>query len=334
VTTDDPLLKVRDLRVAFDTPDGTARAVDGVSFDVARGETVGLVGESGSGKSVTAMALLRLIESPGEIHPDSRIAFEGDDLLALDEPALRKIRGRRIALVFQEPSSALTPVLTIGAQIAEVARAHEGVSRDVAWQRAVALLARTGVGDPESRARQYPHELSGGLRQRALIAAALMLDPALLIADEPTTALDVTVQAQILDLLRELQRATGMSVLLITHDLGVVAETCTRVLVMYAGQIVESGPVATVFAAPAHPYTAGLLAAMPRLDHDDDVLTAIPGTVPPATAWPVGCRFRERCAHAWDRCAIEAPALVTIGDGREVRCHLVDEPARRVGASS
>ena len=329
---DAPLLEVRDLAVHFHGAAGVARAVDGVSFTVARGETVALVGESGSGKSVTALALLRLIDPPGRIEPGSVIRFESLDLLALDEEPMRQLRGRRIAMVFQEPMTALNPVFRVGDQVAEVARIHEGASRADAWARAVRMLARTGIADAELRARDYPHQLSGGMCQRVLLAMALLLSPSLVIADEPTSALDVTIQAQLLDLLRELPRETGSAVLLITHDFGVVAEMAQRVLVMYGGQIVESAPVRTLFDAPAHPYTAGLLAAMPRLGQRRDRLTAIPGTVPPATAWPSGCRFRDRCAHAWERCATEAPAPVEVSPGHVARCHLVGDAARRAAA--
>ncbi len=331
--SDDPhLLDVRDLAVHFRGASGVARAVDGVTFTMDRGETVALVGESGSGKSVTALALLRLIDPPGRIEAGSGIRFEGADLLALDEEQMRQLRGRRIAMIFQEPMTALNPVFTVGDQVAVVARIHEGASRTDAWARAVAMLERTGIADAARRAHDYPHQLSGGLRQRVLIAMALLLSPALVIADEPTTALDVTIQAQILDLLRSLQAETGSAVLLITHDFGVVAEMAQRVLVMYGGQIVEAAPVRTLFAAPAHPYTAGLLRAMPRMGSRRERLEAIPGTVPPATAWPSGCRFRDRCAHAWEKCASEAPAAVEVAPGHIARCHLVTDPARRATA--
>jgi oligopeptide/dipeptide ABC transporter ATP-binding protein len=328
----EPLLSVRDLRTTFPTPAGPARAVDGVSFDIAPRETLGLVGESGCGKSVTSLSILRLIQAPGRIEAGSRIAFEGQELLALDERRMRAIRGARIAMIFQEPGAALNPVFTVGDQIAEVARVHTDVSRREAWRRAVEMMRLTGISDPDQRAKQYPHELSGGMRQRVMIAMALMMSPALLIADEPTTALDVTIQAQILELLRELQERVGMSILLITHDLGVIAESASRVLVMYAGEIVEEAPVQTLFDAPHHPYTEGLLAAVPRLGEARDRLAVIPGTVPSAAAWPTGCRFRERCPYAWDRCAAEHPPLYTIGEGQWSRCHLAEEPGRREAA--
>ena len=326
----EPLLSVRDLRTTFPTPAGPARAVDGVSFDIAPRETVGLVGESGCGKSVTSLSILRLIQPPGRIEHGSRITFEGKELLSLDERRMREIRGARISMIFQEPMAALNPVFTVGDQIAEVARVHTDVPRREAWDRAVEMMHLTGISDPAERARQYPHELSGGMRQRVMIAMALMLNPALLIADEPTTALDVTIQAQILELLRELQARVGMSILLITHDLGVVAETASRVLVMYAGEIVEEAPVGTLFATPHHPYTEGLLAAIPRLGEARDRLAVIPGMVPAATAWPSGCRFRDRCPYAWERCAAEHPPLYQISGEQWSRCHLAEEPHRRV----
>ena len=324
-----PLLSVSDLRTYFHTDAGVARSVDGVSFDVGRGETVGLVGESGCGKSVTALSLLRLVRPPGRIEAGSSVRFEGTELLSLDEPAMRRIRGNRIAMIFQEPMSALNPVFTVGDQIAEVARVHEKVSRKAAWARAVEMLALTGIPAPEQRATEYPHQLSGGMRQRVLIAMALMMNPALVIADEPTTALDVTIQAQILELLTDLQQRLGTSILMITHDLGVIAGMAKRVVVMYAGQVVEEATVERLFAAPHHPYTEGLLQAMPRLGVRRERLAVIPGTVPPPTDWPAGCRFHDRCAYAWDRCVQEPPPLYQVGDGHRSRCHLAVEPERR-----
>jgi len=338
----EPLLSIRDLRVTFATDGGVARAVDGVSLDLAAGEILGLVGESGCGKSVTAMSVLRLLRPPARIEPGSEIWLDGRDLLALPERAMRSIRGRRIAMVFQEPMTALNPVLTIGHQIAEVVRVHERASRGAARARAVAALEQVGVPDPDLRARQYPHQLSGGTRQRVLLAMALVLHPAVLIADEPTTALDVTVQAELLALLADLQRRLGMAVLLITHDLGVVAELASRVAVMYAGQLVEEAPVQELFARARHPYTQGLLEAAPRLAPRDGPhgsggrhgggagrLRVIPGTVPPATAWPSGCRFHDRCSAAWDRCEREAPPSHAVDASHRARCHLAAEPERR-----
>ncbi len=321
----DPLLRVENLRTYFHTPAGVARAVDGVSFSIARGETVGVVGESGCGKSVTALSLLRLIQEPGRIEAGSHIWFEGRDLLALGAEEMRQVRGNRIAMVFQEPMTALNPVFTVGDQVAEVARVHTGASRKAAWERAVEMLSLVGIPAPRERAGNYPHQLSGGMRQRVLIAMALVMNPALLIADEPTTALDVTIQAQILELLARVQQEFGTAILLITHDLGVVAESTSRVVVMYGGQVVEEAPVRTLFAEPSHPYTKGLMQAMPRVGMSRERLATIPGSVPPPTAWPSGCRFRDRCSHAWDRCAAEAPALVPVAEGHAARCHLVED---------
>jgi oligopeptide/dipeptide ABC transporter ATP-binding protein len=329
-----PLLEVRDLRTWFHTPAGTAHAVDGISFSVAAGETVGMVGESGCGKSVTALSLLRLIDPPGRIEAGSSVRFEGRELLTLDDESMRRIRGNRMAMVFQEPMTALNPVFTIGDQVAEVARVHGGASRREAWERAVEMLSLVGIPDARERARSYPHLLSGGMRQRVLIAMALVMNPALLIADEPTTALDVTIQAQILELLAGLQQRLGLAILLITHDLGVIAEVASRVLVMYGGLIVEEAPVRELFANPRHPYTQGLLAAMPRLGSQRERLSVIPGTVPPPTAWPTGCRFRDRCAFAWDRCEAEAPPLYPVRHDHRARCHLVVDTPDPVAAGS
>ena len=323
-----PLLRVEELRTWFHTRSGIARAVDGVSFDVFPGETVGVVGESGCGKSVTALSLLRLIDPPGRIEAGSRIEFEGRDLLTASDEDIRKVRGNRMAMVFQEPMTALNPVFTVGDQIAEVARVHDRASRKAAWERAIEMLSLVGIPAPRERAGQYPHEMSGGMRQRVLIAMALVMRPALLIADEPTTALDVTIQAQILELLADLQQRLGTAILLITHDLGVVAEAASRVLVMYGGQIVEQAPVRELFARPAHPYTEGLMRAMPRVGQGRERLETIPGSVPPPTAWPSGCRFRDRCPYAWERCEREAPALLGTLP-HLARCHLLDEPERR-----
>jgi len=323
-----PLLAIENLRTWFHTDAGIARAVDGVSLQVNAGETVGLVGESGCGKSVTALSILRLISPPGRIESGSRVMFEGRDLMQLSNEDIRRVRGNRIAMIFQEPMTALNPVFTVGDQIAEVARIHDRASRAAAWKRALEMLELVGIADPDKRARDYPHQLSGGMRQRVVIAMALMMRPSLVIADEPTTALDVTIQAQILDLLRDLQKRFGMSLLLITHDMGVVAEAASRVVVMYAGEVVEEAPVQQLFAAPKHPYTEGLLAAMPRLGAVNDRLVTIPGTVPAATAWPMGCRFQERCSYAWEK-ASEHPELSEVGLGHRARCHLVSEPQRR-----
>ena len=324
-----PLLSIRDLRTYFYTPAGVARSVDGVSLDVFAGETVGIVGESGCGKSVTALSILRLIQPPGRIERGSRIELEGRDVVAMGDAELRSVRGNRIAMIFQEPMTALNPVFTVGEQIAEVPRVHGGMSRKAAWARAVEMLELMGIPSPAERAAQYPHQLSGGMRQRVMIAMALVMNPALVIADEPTTALDVTIQAQILELLAGLQRKLGTSILMITHDLGVIAETAQRVVVMYGGEVVEECAVRELFAAAHHPYTEGLLQAMPRVGQRRERLAVIPGTVPPPTAWPSGCRFRDRCPYAWERCATEHPPLYQIGSGHLSRCHLADEPQRR-----
>jgi len=325
----EPLLALDDLHTYFYTDNGVARAVDGVSFTVNAGETVGVVGESGCGKSVTALSILRLVRPPGRIEPESEIRFEGKDLMKLDERAMQQVRGNRIAMVFQEPMTALNPVFTVGDQIAEVARIHAGMSRRAAWQKAVEMLAAVGMPAPEQRASEYPHQLSGGMRQRVVIAMALVMNPALIIADEPTTALDVTIQAQILELLADLTKRLGTAVLLITHDLGVVAENCARVIVMYAGEVVEEADTSTLFSHAHHPYTEGLLGAMPRVGGEAERLATIPGTVPPPTAWPTGCRFRDRCRYAWDRCEREHPPLYQLEGQHVSRCHLAEEPERR-----
>ncbi len=324
-----PLLSVENLSTFFHSSSAVARSVDGVSFVVHAGETLGIVGESGCGKSVTALSILRLIQPPGRIEKGSRVVFEGKDLIALNDSEMRKVRGNRIAMIFQEPMSALNPVFTVGDQVAEVARVHGTGSRKDAWNRAVEMLTLTGIPSPEERAKQYPHQLSGGMRQRVLIAMALMMNPALVIADEPTTALDVTIQAQILELLSDLQKRLGTSILIITHDLGVIAETATRVLVMYGGEIVEEATVLTLFAAAHHPYTEGLMNAMPQITDSRERLNVIPGTVPPPTAWPSGCRFRDRCPYSWERCETEHPPLYQISEGHTSRCHLAVEPERR-----
>jgi oligopeptide/dipeptide ABC transporter ATP-binding protein len=324
-----PLLEIENLHTFFYTDNGVARAVDGVSLSVGVGETVGVVGESGCGKSVTALSILRLVRPPGRIEDGSVMRFEGRDLLGLGEREMQHVRGNRIAMVFQEPMTALNPVFTIGDQIGEVGRIHAGMSKREAWAKAIEMLKVVGIPAPEQRAGEYPHQLSGGMRQRVVIAMALVMNPALVIADEPTTALDVTIQAQILELLADLTRRLGTSVLLITHDLGVVAENCTRVIVMYAGEVVEEATTIDLFARAHHPYTEGLLGAMPRVGGEKDRLATIPGTVPPPTNWPDGCRFRDRCPYSWERCETEHPPLYQIGGGHSSRCHLAEEPERR-----
>jgi peptide/nickel transport system ATP-binding protein/oligopeptide transport system ATP-binding protein len=328
--TGPPLLEVEDLRTWFDGSGGTARAVDGVSFRVEEGETLGLVGESGCGKSVTALSLTRLVpEPPGRILPGSSVRLRGEELLEADEARLREVRGGEIAMIFQEPTTSLNPVMRVGEQVVEAIRAHRPGRGSGAREEAEALLGRVGIPRPGERFGAYPHELSGGQRQRVMIAMALACRPSLLVADEPTTALDVTVQAQILDLLRSLQREHGMGLLLISHDLGVVAEMADRVAVMYAGQLVEEAPAAELYGSPRHPYTEGLMRAVPDPDRRRERLTDIAGTVPHPSRWPEGCRFHPRCPHAWDRCRAEGPPLLeSDGEGR-ARCWLLREPGRR-----
>jgi oligopeptide/dipeptide ABC transporter ATP-binding protein len=274
-----------------------------------------------------ALAIIGLL--PGVARASGEVLLAGANLLKLGEPEMCAVRGKRIGMIFQEPMTALNPVFTVGDQVAEVVRVHGEGTRKEAWARAVEMLAQVGISSPADRARQYPHQLSGGMRQRVMIAMALVLNPALVIADEPTTALDVTIQAQILELLAGLQERLGTSILMITHDLGVVAETARRVVVMYAGEVVEQSAVHDLFARPHHPYTEGLLRSMPRVGQRRERLTTIPGTVPPPTAWPAGCRFRDRCPYAWERCATEHPPLYQIGAGHVSRCHLAAEPERR-----
>jgi len=324
-----PLLAVSDLSTVFDTDAGEVRAVDGVSFSVGSGETLGIVGESGCGKSVTSLSIMRLVPEPGRILDTGSIVFRGRDLLALAPESMRAVRGNDIAMIFQEPMTSLNPVHTVGRQIAESIRVHRGASRKVAWNQAVEMLRLVGIPAPERRAMDYPHQLSGGQRQRVMIAIALSCDPDLLIADEPTTALDVTIQAQILDLLSGLRQRLGMAMILVTHDLGIVAEVCDRVAVMYAGRIVEEGPVADLFDDPRHPYTQGLLRAIPRVDEAAGTLDPIPGQVPDPAHWPRGCRFNPRCRHAWDRCGRHEPGLLDVAWGRRSRCWLEQEPERR-----
>jgi oligopeptide/dipeptide ABC transporter ATP-binding protein len=308
------LLDVDDLRTHFHTRTALVRAVDGVDLEVSTGQTLGLVGESGCGKSVTALSIMRLIDPPGRIEPGSRIVFEGRDLAQMEEEDLREIRGNRVSMIFQEPMTSLNPVLTIGEQIVEAVQLHRHAGAAAARQRTLEMLSLVGIPAPRQRIANYPHQLSGGMRQRVMIAMALACEPRLLIADEPTTALDVTIQAQIFELMQDLRRQLGMAILLITHDLGVVAEMCDEVAVMYAGRIVERGPIEAVFRSPQHPYTEALLHSIPVLGATQaKPLKVIPGMVPSPASWPVGCRFASRCDYRFDRCTREDPPLFEAG---------------------
>ena len=317
----DPLLSVRDLTTRFRTERGTVTAVDRVSFDVEAGETLAIVGESGSGKSVTAMSILRLIPTPPGRIESGEILFDGQDLLKLSDAGIRAVRGDRIAMIFQEPMSSLNPAITIGRQVAEPINLHRGTPWGKAIEMARDLLAKVRIPDPESRVSAYPHQFSGGMRQRAMIAMALACNPQLIIADEPTTALDVTVQAQILDLLKELAGGTRSALILITHDLGVVARYADRVVVMYGGRVVESAPATELYARPRHPYTRGLMASVPKVDGDTSQrLVPIEGQPPDLAALPPGCAFAPRCRHATERCGSERPELRDIGARHRVAC--------------
>ena len=316
------LLSVEGLQTHFETGQGVLRAVDGMSFSIERGEVLGLVGESGCGKSVTSLSIMRLVPPPGRVAA-GRVLFEGEDLLAKDAEAMRRVRGARIAMIFQEPMTSLNPVFSIGDQIASAILAHSGAGRRDAWQRTVEMLDLVQIPSARQRVRDFPHQLSGGLRQRAMIAMALASGPALLIADEPTTALDVTIQAQILDLLRRLQAERGMAVLLITHDLGVVAELCHRVAVIYAGRIVEIAPVTSLFARPLHPYTRGLLQCLPHPSRFGQPLASIEGVPPDLRQRGAGCRFAPRCSYAVAACLRDEPTLEEREPGHFVACPVV-----------
>ncbi len=323
------LLRVENLRTWFLTEGGVVRAVDGVDFEVEAGKTLGVVGESGSGKSVTALSVMRLIDRPGEILEGSRIVFDGRDLTGLKDSEMESVRGNEISMIFQEPMTSLNPVYTVGDQIAEAIRLHEGASKKEAADRAVEMLELVGIPEARRRARDFPHQLSGGMRQRVMIGMALACGPKLIIADEPTTALDVTIQAQILELMVELQDRLGMSILLITHDLGVVAETCDDVVVMYAGRVVERGPVDGVFGSPQHPYTEALLQSIPVLGMSrHEPLRVIRGNVPSPLDWPQGCRFAPRCDYAFEKCS-EQPPLFEVDVARSA-CWLCEHGRRAV----
>ena len=316
-----PILSVRDLRTYFRTDDGIVKAVDGVSFDLYPGETLGIVGESGSGKTVTCLSAMRLIAEPMGYYPSGQILLDGQDLLRASARDLVSVRGKSMSMIFQDPMTSLNPFLRISRQLTEVLECHQGLGRQAARQRSIEMLGRVGIPDAERRIDQYPHQFSGGMRQRVMIAMALLCQPRVLIADEPTTALDVTIQAQILDLILDLKRDFQTSVILITHDLGVVAGTTDRLLVMYAGRIVEEGPTAAVFATPSHPYTRGLLRSVPRLDEArSEQLQAIPGLPPDLSALPAGCPFHPRCAAASERCRHEFPPVVQISSDHRAAC--------------
>ena len=322
------VLQVENLRTHFHTRAGVVRAVDGIDLDVSEGRTLGVVGESGCGKSVTALSIMRLIDPPGRIETGSRVLFRGRDLASLDEEELRQIRGNEISMIFQEPMTSLNPVLKIGDQIVEAVMLHRRVSSASARDRALEMLSLVGIASPQRRFGDYPHQLSGGMRQRVMIAMALACEPKLLIADEPTTALDVTIQAQILELIQDLRQRLGMAVMLITHDLGVVAEMCDDVAVMYAGRVVERGSADAIFRSPQHPYTEALLHSIPLLGMTQaEPLKVIRGIVPNPLTWPVGCRFASRCDYAFDRCLREDPQLMDAG-AQKAACWLVEGGAR------
>jgi oligopeptide/dipeptide ABC transporter ATP-binding protein len=324
----DALIDVRDLRTHFFTEDGVVKAVDGVSFSIPRGKTLGVVGESGCGKSVTSLSILRLVSPPGRV-AGGEIFFEGRDLLKLSEEEMRRVRGRDISMIFQEPMTSLNPVFTVGFQIGEAAQLHLGMNRAQARDHAVKMLEKVRIPSPQTRVDEYPHQMSGGMRQRVMIAMALACSPKLLIADEPTTALDVTIQAQILDLMRALQQELGMSILIITHDLGVVAETADHVAVMYASKVVEYGPAKEVFREPLHPYTVGLLHSIPKLETGrTERLNVIQGSVPNPLRFPTGCKFHPRCPRAVEACKTSEPVLREVRPGRWIACDVAEAPAR------
>jgi dipeptide transport system ATP-binding protein len=324
------ILQVKDLQVSFSTYGGEIQAVRGVSFDLHKGETLAIVGESGCGKSVTSQSIMRLIPDPPGKITGGEILFKGQDLIRLKEPELRKIRGANISMIFQDPMTALNPTLSIGEQIMEGIIQHKKLSRTEAKKTAIEMLTLVGISSPEQRLRQYPHQFSGGMRQRIVIAMALVCQPDVLIADEPTTALDVTIQAQILELFREIQKKTGVSIILITHDLGVVAQVADRIAVMYAGKIVELGSRREIFYQPQHPYTRGLLQSVPRLDIERDELVPIPGTPPDLFSPPVGCAFAARCPYAMEVCDKAYPFKTHLSNYHHVDCWLQDERAKKL----
>jgi oligopeptide/dipeptide ABC transporter ATP-binding protein len=333
MTTDErPILEVRDLRTYFHTRNGVVKAVDGVSFEVRRGEILGIVGESGCGKSVTSLSLMRLVPKPGRIEEGSKVTFDGRDILKMSSKELEGLRGEHVSMIFQQPTSALNPVARVGVQISEVFEIHRDLSRKVGVEKAKEMLTTVGIPDVDRRVDSYPHEFSGGMAQRVMIAMALACEPDLLIADEPTTALDVTIQAQILDLMRNLQKNLNTATILITHDLGIVAEMADRIAVMYAGQIVEEADAVTLFEEPKHPYTQGLIGSVPVLGTVKDMLATIPGMVPDLIDLPVGCRFADRCKARVENqltiCTEVEPELLQVGEGHRARCWLYSEDRR------
>ncbi len=331
IKVEDKILEVQNLKTYFYTEDGVVKAVDGVDFDVNRGEIVAVVGESGCGKSVTSFSIMQLVGIPGKI-VDGEVRFNGENLLDLPESEMRLMRGDRISMIFQQPTSCLNPVFRVGDQIAEVLEIHRGTDKQEGWNKAVELLRTVGIPEPEKRIEAFPHELSGGMAQRVMIAMALACEPELLIADEPTTALDVTIQAQILDLMRDLQQKLGASIILITHDMGVVAEMASRVSVMYAGRVVEQAEVNTLFETPLHPYTRGLLSSIPVMGLVKDRLDTIPGSVPNLIDLPPGCKFAPRCAARLDKniqiCTEKEPSLIEYAPGHRVRCWLYQDQGK------
>jgi len=327
------VLAVRDLRTYFQTEDGTVKAVDGVDFELKRGETLGIVGESGSGKSVTSLSIMRLISDPPGRIVSGEVAFNGEDLLKLSRSEIRGVRGKRIAMIFQDPMTSLNPFMRISKQLMEVTRLHLGHTRDQAYEHAIAMLEQVGIPDARERANSYPHEFSGGMRQRVMIAMALSCQPELLIADEPTTALDVTIQAQILELIKKLKADTGASVVLITHDLGVVAGMTDHIVVLYAGKVFERATTSDLFAHPANPYTRGLLRSIPDPTKREDLLYQIPGSPPDLTRLPAGCPFAPRCERAEDICRREFPPLVQVSRGHFSLCHFANEVYAESGGS-
>lgn len=314
------VLEVKNLKTHFISNKGTAKAVDGIDFVLRKGETLGIVGESGSGKSMTSLSILRLIPSPPGKIVDGQVLLNGKDLVKMSDEELRKIRGNQISMIFQEPMTSLNPVIPVGEQIAEALRLHQGLSRKQAWDKSVEMIGLVGIPSPEKRAKQEPFQLSGGMRQRIMIAMALACTPEVLIADEPTTALDVTIQAQILEIMKDLQRKIGMGIIFITHDLGVVAEMCDQVGVMYAGQIVEHRNAKDIFTNPLHPYTQGLIGSLPKLYEDQEELQIIEGTVPSPYDYPDGCRFADRCPFSTDICVQKEPRLIQHSEAAKVRC--------------